>query len=223
MTAPLSTTIATPKRGEIQAVDGLLAIAVLVAGGTAASRGFPVLWVVSPIVAWFVYKSARRSPPVAQGLAIGGDRAEFPPELQRCIDSAIGQLGAGEPRQLLDDVIRQARPLFAARESAFDAEMERATRADVAELVTAVCETALELSRVDGAAPEQRAGDLSARYQRAREGLVARLRDAAAALSEMYASGVEHGTPASDRVAELAAEVRADASVRRAAVDELAS
>jgi len=52
---------------------------------------------------------------------------------------------------------------------------------------------------------------------------VTRLRDAATALSEMYASGVEHGTPASNRVADLAVEVRADASARRAAVDELAS
>jgi hypothetical protein len=223
MTAPVTPAVATPKRVEIPAADGVLAIAILVAGAAGASRGFAVLWVVSPLVAWFVCYSARRSPAATHALMSDGERAEFPPELQRCVDLAIGQLRAGEPRQLLADVVRQARPLFATRESAFDAETERATRADVAELVTAVCETALELSRLDGAAPAEGVGDLSARYQRAREALVTRLRDAATALSEMYASGVEHGTPASDRVAELAAEVRADASARRAAVDELAS
>ena len=39
-----------------------------------------------------------------------------------------------------------------------------------------------------------------------------RLEDATSALAAMYAAGVAHGTPASDRVAELVNEIRADAA-----------
>ena len=41
------------------------------------------------------------------------------------------------------------------------------------------------------------------------------------ALAALFAAGVEHGTPASDRVAELAAVLRDEASVRSRAKAEL--
>lgn len=222
MTAPVTTTRATTKPAEIPAPDAVLAIAILVAGSVAAYLVMPMLWIVTPIMAVLVCYAGYQSVPASLAL-VTDDDAEFPAELRLSIDSAIDQLRPGEARQLMADVVRQARPLFAMRESAFDDTMERETRADVAELVTAVCETALELSRLDGAAPVRGGDELSERYRRARENLVTRLREAATALSEMYASGVEHGTPASDRIAELAAEVRADARARQAAIDELSS
>jgi hypothetical protein len=139
------------------------------------------------------------------------------------LDDAIDRLPLGEPRQLLANIVRQARPLLADRESSFDNEMERKTRDDVIDLVNAACETALELWRLDGAAPRERGGQdvLSLRYQRAREELVNRLQSAASSLSELYASDVEYGTPASDRVAELAAALRNDARARSAAKGEI--
>jgi hypothetical protein len=48
-----------------------------------------------------------------------------------------------------------------------------------------------------------------------------RLEDAASALASMYASGVHHGTPASDRVAELVHEIRADAAASNYAWSEV--
>jgi hypothetical protein len=37
----------------------------------------------------------------------------------------------------------------------------------------------------------------------------------------LYVSGVEHGTPASERVAELVSEIKLDASARSAAAEEM--
>ena len=213
---------------EIPVIDGLLVMAILVAGGAAAYVAMPVLWIATPIMAVFVRYSARRTTSVAMGTSDAAE-SEFPPAVQHSIDAAVDQLRPGEARKLLANVLRQARPLFAARESSFDAEMERETREDISELVSAACETALELSRLDGAAPVHTANGatnderLDVRYQRARQTLVTRLCAAAAALSEMYASGVEHGTPASDRVAELAQELRLDARARLAAKAEVDS
>ena len=120
-------------------------------------------------------------------------------------------------------------------ESAFDARQDDEARRHVADLVADSCTIALDLARLDatapvsalpnattpgaGAAPADAA--LSARYQAARELFTKRLGDAASALSALYASGVERGTPASDRVAELVSEIREEASARSAAKSEL--
>jgi hypothetical protein len=204
----------------ISAFDGLLFIAIICVGAAAASIAMPILWLVTPAVAMLVYVSARRAARVPIAVA---DEGEFPSHVQLVLDEAIDRLPLGEPRQLLANIVRQARPLFAERESAFDEEMERKTREDVIDLVSAACETALELWRLDGAAPKGRGSDdeLSLRYSRAREELVSRLKSAATSLSELYASDVEHGTPASDRVAELAAALRDDARARSAAKGEI--
>jgi hypothetical protein len=204
----------------ISAFDGLLFIAIICVGVAAASIAMPVLWAVTPAVASLVYISARRAARVPVQDVTDG---ELPLHVQQVLDDAIDRLPLGEPRQLLANIVRQARPLLADRESSFDNEMERKTRDDVIDLVNAACETALDLWRLDGAAPRERGGQdvLSLRYQRAREELVNRLQSAASSLSELYASDVEYGTPASDRVAELAAALRNDARARSAAKGEI--
>ncbi|MEO5816320.1 MAG: hypothetical protein ABIT20_13675 [Gemmatimonadaceae bacterium] len=204
----------------ISAFDGLLFISIICVGAAAASIAMPLLWVVTPAVAALVYISARRASRVQIEIV---DEGELPLHVQLALDEAIDRMPLGEPRQLLANLVRQARPLFAKRESSFDEEMERKTREDVIDMVSASCETALELWRLDGAAPKGRSPDdvLSLRYSRAREALVNRLKNAATSLSELYASDVEHGTPASDRVAELAAALRDDARARSAAKGEI--
>ena len=223
MTSSAMTQHTTPSG--IPAADGLLFIAIVLTGAVAAYVALPMLWIVTPVMAGLVYFSARQASFVpAPAIELAG---ELPPHVQYNIYQAIDRLPLGEPRQLLANVVRQARPLFAERQSAFDAETERETRANVIALVNAACETALDLWRLDGAAPRVSSGadiargDLGVRYQRAREELVARLRDAATSLSELYASDLEHGTPASDRVAELAAALREDAVARSAAKNEV--
>ena len=94
-------------------------------------------------------------------------------------------------------------------------------------------DTALELARLDSALAARESGESAAgdrglleRFRSARVLFATRLSDAAVALGALYASGVEHGTPASDRVAELVADLTADAGARSAAkrdLDELLS
>jgi hypothetical protein len=204
----------------IPAFDGLLFITIICVGAAAAAIAMPMLWFVTPVVAALVYISARRAARVPVQEATEG---ELPPLVQQALDDAIDRLPLGEPRQLLANIVRQARPLLADRESSFDGDMERKTREDVIDLVNAACETAMELWRLDGAAPKPSNVEdgLSPRYRRAREELVNRLQSAATSLSELYASDVEYGTPASDRVAELAAALRQDARARSAAKSEI--
>ena len=131
---------------------------------------------------------------------------------------------------LLAAIVQQADLLFAARESSFDAAQDSITNVHVAELVRAACATALELANIDAsratvaasmATPTSAQLELTSRLQNARTLMAKRLSDAADALSALYAAGVERGTPASDRVAELAAELRGDASARGEALAEM--
>ncbi|MEO8334419.1 MAG: hypothetical protein ABI664_05575 [bacterium] len=211
---------AEPTSKSISTFDGLLFISIICVGAAAASIAMPILWFVTPVMAGLVYISARNAMRIP--VEIAGD-GRLPAYVQQALDDAIDRLPLGEPRQLLANVVRQARPLLAHRESSFDDAMERQTREDVIDLVNAACETALELWRLDGAAPKGPGADdaLIVRYSRAREELVSRLRSAATSLSELYASDVERGTPASDRVAELAAALRDDARARSAAKGEI--
>jgi hypothetical protein len=215
-----TTSMSTSTSQTIPARDAVMCLAIIVAGFAAASTAMPILWIFTPIIAAMVYHSAQQTVVVPDAVAVEG---QLPPVVQASIDGAIAQLPLGEPRQLLANVVRQARPLFADRESSFDKEKEAETRANVVELVDAACDTALELARLDGAAPKtaDKTDELSQRYRRAREELVTRLRNAAASLSELYASDIEHGTPSSDRVAELAQELREDARARSAAKGEI--
>jgi hypothetical protein len=217
----------------IPPADVILMMAVLLLGGAAAFAASPLLWAVTPVVAAMVYYASRQA---SRGDVVNEQQAPiFPLALQQTITSAMVQLPYGDAHRLLSDVVRQARPLFEARESAFDAAREQETRENVVELVSASCEIALELARLDHTAPPRGAPrpqtqdsatkvaptDLETRYDKARELLVRRLDDAGVALRELYASGVEHGTPASDRVAGLVTELRADASSRSAARTEM--
>lgn len=207
---------------ETPVIDGILMVAILGSGAVASYFAMPILWVITPVMAGFVRYAARTALSPAPEVEEEVVASEFPPDVQRLVDATTHQLHPGEARQLLAHVVRQARPLFAERESAFDARTEADTRFEISELVGAACETALELARLDAAAPGERGEHaLVARYDRARDILVKQLRDAATASSEMYASNVEHGTPASDRVGELAGEVRADARARQAALGEI--
>src|SRR5262249_14907024 len=150
------------------------------------------------------------------------------------IHDAVASLPAGDARRLLGDVVRQARPLFGMASSHFDAAKNAEAHAQAADLVLAACETALELSQLDtllaadsrtkSVAGETREAELRERLTAARALFASRLTEAANALATMYASDVEHGTPASDAVAELAVELSADAVARtkaRAEMDEL--
>ena len=136
------------------------------------------------------------------------------------------QLPEGDARRLLSAALAQARPLLAPHAGALDDRQENATRDNVLSLVDACCHTALELASLDaasGARGPSAGADSATRTVAARELLAGRLSSAATALSSLYVAGVMHGSPASDRVAQLADEINADASARRAAAAEISA
>ena len=159
------------------------------------------------------------------------ETSQLPIRVELAIHDAMAQLQSGEARRLLGDVVRQARPLFGMTSSNFDAAKDEEVRTEAADLVLACCDTALELGRIDTmleSGTRAKGGDLRTRdaalFDRcsaARTLFSTRLTDAASALGALYASGIERGTPASDRIAELVTDLNADAIARTAAKREL--
>jgi hypothetical protein len=197
----------------------ILILSVIASGFMAARLAAPVLWLATPIVAALILRAA-----VATAAPVAGmGSVQLPDELYRTAAAALGQLPPGDAYELLKAVVTQASAVLAARDEFFDPAADRVARENVGGLVDACCATALELARLDAAVSRQRNSDdhVSRRFAAARALFTNRLKDADAALRAVYAAGVEGGTPASDRVAELAAEIQADAAARRQAKDEL--
>ena len=200
-----------------------LVYAIGVTGVAAAYRVSSSLWIVTPIVAWIVLRSAVRD---AMRLdAPGVDIPELPASLRDRVRSAFAQLPEGDARRLLLGVVNQARLVFGRGESRFDAAEEQQLAEHVSGLVDACCTTATDLARLDQFAATATDGagraDLLARAATARQLFRDRLTNAASALAELYTSNVERGTPSTDRVAELTAEISADASARSEATAEM--
>ena len=202
----------------------ILLFAIGVTGAAAAYQVSPVLWLLTAVVGLIVLRAALRDgrPPGDHEV----DIRELPSALRERVRSAFAQLPAGAARGLLLGVVNQARLVFARGDSRFDAAEESQLREHVAGLVDACCATAADLGRLDQfASASADAGaaraDLLARAGKARELFRDRLSNAAAALAELYTANVERGTPSTDRVAELTAEISSDASARSAASEEM--
>ena len=183
----------------------LLVLAILAAGFAAASKSSSLLWLTAPAVAGMMLAESRRA------MRVGADYAAFPDRMRRHVETTMAQLPAGEARALLSRIVAHARPAFERPDATFDARENESTRADVAELVDACCTTAMELARLDVLSPRSTARAL----------FVSKLDEAASALEALYDADVRQGTPASDRVGELAAEIKADAQARSRAKEDL--
>jgi len=198
-----------------------LLAAIVFVGTVAAVQVSPLLWAITPMVGWIVLRGAMRD--AALPGAPDVDIRELPSALRDRVRSTSAQLPPGDARRLLLGVVNQARLVFGRDESRFDATEEAQLRDHVAGLVDACCATAADLARLDQFA--ETAGtaraDLAARATKARDLFRDRLTNAAAAIAEVYTSSVERGTPSTDRVAELTAEISADASARSAASREI--
>jgi hypothetical protein len=210
-------------RAEPSAHAVVVMAAVMIAGMLAAVEVSPLLAVPTLIVTWLLGREARR-PEIPHSQM--SEFPEFPESLRATVEHTMAQLPDGNARRLLRNSLVQARPLLAPHEAALDDQQESATRDNVLSLVDACCHTALELARLDAAsgARDPSAGSgATNQTAAARELLVGRLSSAATALASLYVAGVMHGSPASDRVAQLAEEINADASARRAAANEISA
>ena len=203
----------------------ILVSAIVVVGIAAAERVSPALWLATPMVAAVILRAARRENSLVP--ADGVDTADLPAVLRHRIDSVLFQLGEGDARQLLVPVIAQGRLLLARHESRFDSSEEQRVREHVTALIDACCTTASDLARVEqfadaaGSASAAPNPGLIEKASKIRELFRARLTSAAEALATLYASGLEQGTPSTDRIAELTSQITTDASARSAATTEL--
>lgn len=209
------------RRGRVAPAAIMLVYAIGIAGSAAAYRVSSSLWLVTPVVAWIVLRAAARE--ALQLDAIGVDIRELPTALRDRVRSAFAQLPDGDARRLLLGVVNQARLVFGRDESRFDAAAERQLAEHVSGLVDACCATAADLARLDlfAVTPTEGQAELMSRAAKARQLFRDRLTNAASALAELYTADVERGTPSTDRVAELTAEISADASARSEAAAEM--
>jgi hypothetical protein len=202
-----------------------MVLAVILAGMAATVTVSPVFFVTTVFMLGILTRAARAEV-AANAAAVKSDFVDLPDNLRRVVDDALAAIPDGDARRLLLGVIVQARPILASRSTTFDAAAESASRTNVESLVAACCGTAMDLSRLDAASSAKpatpRDPSLDARFAAARDMLIKRMSDATAALTALYAAGLDHGTPASNRVAELASEISADAKARAAAATEIA-
>ncbi len=214
-----------PARPPWTTATTLTVLAVILAGMTATVTVSPVFFVTTVFMLGILTRAARAEV-AANAQAVKSDFVDLPDNLRRVVDDALAAIPDGDARRLLLGVIVQARPILASRSTTFDASAESASRTNVESLVAACCGTAIDLSRLDAASSAKpataRDPSLDGRFAAARDMLVQRMSDATAALTALYAAGLEHGTPASNRVAELATEISADAKARGAAATEIA-
>src|SRR5437763_4127043 len=202
----------------------ILLFAIGVTGAAAAYQVSPVLWLLTAAVGLIVLRAALRDGRLPGDHEV--DIRELPATLRERVRSAFAQLPPGAARSLLLGVVNQARLVFARGDSRFDASEENQLREHVTGLVDACCTTAADFGRLEQFASPAGEGsaaraDLAARAGKARELFRDRLTNAAAALAELYTANVERGTPSTDRVAELTAEIASDAAARAAATKEM--
>lgn len=213
----------TIARRIVRARDVRLIVAVTVAGSVAAVMGNPVLWLSTATLVGLLAMVQQKE----GGSDVRDDKRlrSLPLPLQRALRATLAGLPPGEAKRLLNAVGRQAAILFDARRSLFDEPWGESARQNVCDLVEAACEVARELSRIERAERAQAMpapdANLSAQLEASRRLFAGRLEDAVSALASMYASGVRHGTPASDHVAELVREIRADAAATSHAWSEV--
>lgn len=218
-----------PSTPTIAPIDSIMVLAMLSTGLTAGFVAQSQLLLFTPIMAGLVFVASK------QAFQHRDDRdtplmSDFPPEIAAAVERAMERLPAGDARRLLADVVREARPLFVVRSTAFDASKDNEARAQAGELIVASCDTAIELSQLDDMLDVHTAPDgvdlpsdpnLLMRLSSARDLFANRLRAASLALGDVYSAGMENGSPSSDRVAELVADLKADAGARTAAKREL--
>jgi hypothetical protein len=221
-TLHIDVTSLAPRR-PIPAADVRLIVAVAAMGSLTAFVVDPAFWFATAAAVALLFLASRRG--AAPGSGKDPQVWTLPMPLQRAVRSTLADLPEGDAKRLLADVARHASVLFSRPEPMLERGGVSDSRANVSDLVAASCDVARELARLDRAFPREApvAADvtLTAQVLASRRLFAARLEDAASALAASYAAGVEHGTPASDRVAELVREIREDAAATSSARSEL--
>ncbi len=200
--------------------DLVLILAVFVTGFGAAISGETLFWLFTPAMGGLILLASKQRTAAHHNSL--ENVSQLPPALARTVEQTLDALQEGQARTLLLDLVHQATAAFAGADPAFDKSAEQATRSSVTELVEGSCHIATDLARLETAIPATRtSGEVRSHAVASSELLAKRLSDASASVAALVASSMEGGTPASDRVEELVRDIKADASARRDAKEEL--
>lgn len=201
----------------------ILLVAVVGIGFAAAQVVSPVLWWTTAAMTALVLLGWRQMPKHQDADA---DPVELPTRTQRVVSETFAEVRNEEALRLLRGVIRPARTLCAAAEA--NESLSGQLLRDCSELVEVSCATAAELGRIDlllaregSASKAVDSSSVRLALTSSRDLFQRRLVDAGDALSKLYVQSVERGTVSSDRVAELAAELSAEVSVRKRVSEEM--
>jgi hypothetical protein len=197
----------------------LTLLAVMVSGSMVARQGRPVFWSITLLVAMIVVVGATRS---------GGHARErlshLPSALRQLITETLAALPSGEAATQLSGIARLADAVLAVPERDFDRRADTDLEQRVVDLVEACCDTSRGLGRIDSAWPkglESTVHGVSDTIASARAAYVRQLQDASATLERLTASVAQRDARASQRVSELAADIRREIVVREDAIREL--
>ena len=200
--------------------DLILILAVFVTGFGAAISGETLFWLFTPAMGALILLASRQRT-ATHSLSLE-NVSTLPSALARTVEQTLDALPQGQARTLLLELVHQATAAFGGADPTFDKSAEQATRDSVRELVEGSCQIATDLARLATAIPATRtSGEVREHAVASAELLAKRLNDASASVAALVASSMEGGTPASDRVDELVRDIKADASARRDAKEEL--
>lgn len=198
---------------------GLTLLAVMISGSMVARQGRPNFWSITLMVAMTVVVGATRSG--ARGRA---RLSHLPAALRELITETLAALPRGEAATQLSGIARLADAVLAVPEHDFDLRADTDLEQRVVELVEACCDASRGLGRVDSAWPrgvESTVPGVSETIASARAAYVRQLQDASATLERLTASVAQRDARASQRVSELAVDIRREIVVRDDAIREL--
>lgn len=212
--------VTVTRENHVPTPDVVVMIAVLVAGFAAASIAAPALWYVTPVVVAGLLIASRAG-------SARGSQPELPEELRATLADTLERLPTGEIRALYDDVINAALPAFGRRMRRLSDYHARDTRESVRELLEGASQVALDASRLDtilrSGTMLQRDPSVHAAAMRARAQYAYQLAESKSTLQALVASGLSHGTPESERLAELVTAIREETEARSEAWKEIDS
>jgi hypothetical protein len=186
------------------------------AAGTIASTA---MYFATPLALILVYKGAIRHAQAREAADLYA-HPDLPSRARRAVERASEQLPPGEARMLLAGVVTQAVLLYQAQENSVGTtSRDREMLDDAAELVESACASAEQLALLDAATGSWRTADAGSRA--ARQKFTASLSSAATVIRNLHVAIVSGGTVASDRVAEITTDLRAETDARARAIAEL--
>ncbi|HSA54952.1 MAG TPA: hypothetical protein VLE53_04570 [Gemmatimonadaceae bacterium] len=197
-----------------------LTLLAVTLSGTLVAQSRPIFWSLTLLVLMsLMYGATRSIATTGNGIAL----THLPSALQRPVAETLALLPAGEARMHLSNVVRLADATLAIPDRDFDHRADRDLRERVVELVEVCAEASRGLGRIEAAWPSGTVlpATHSDAIGAARATYVRQLQDATATLERLTLSVTQRDARESERISELAAEIRREIGTRERAIADL--